>query len=323
MVGVASIDLDPWAVGRVLALAGFYASALLAVGGVLFRFAFSTLPSCDSVVLARRTSLPAWCGVGMLLLLWLLQAAYLGGGNWSSAFNPVLLGIVGESAQGERLRLAVAGLVLLPVAGWRGVPPVVRYVVGALGIGLVLVAFARVGHTRGDVGQGLLLIFHLAMAALWMAALPPLYRLLRRDSPNGSPLSQLRRFSRFGGGMIVLLLSTGGALAVWLLGGKVAALWQSAYGQVLLLKLVLVGALVGLGACNRWWLVPALAREERHARRRLRLSIASEIVLMALILLVAAWLMNTSAPMGQGAGARSERQLAILSPRPLNDTPLQ
>lgn len=296
MVGVTSIALDPWTVTRVLALAGFYASALLAMGGVLFRIAFPSLPSCENVVLARRTCLSAWGGVGMLLLLWLLQAAYLGGGDWSSAFNPVLLGIVGENAQGERLRLAIVGLVLLPVAVWSGVPPAVRYVAAALGIGLVLVAFARVGHTRGNAGQCLLLIAHLAMAAFWMAALPPLYRLLRQDSPNGSPLSQLRRFSRFGGGMIALLLTTGGALAVWLLGGKVTALWQSAYGQVLTLKLVLVGALVGLGACNRWWLVPALGREERHARRRLRLSIASETVLMALILFVAAWLMNTSAP---------------------------
>ncbi|QOR40030.1 hypothetical protein HNO52_17025 [Billgrantia diversa] len=37
MVGTASLDMDPWTVGHAIALTGFYASALLAVGGVLFR----------------------------------------------------------------------------------------------------------------------------------------------------------------------------------------------------------------------------------------------------------------------------------------------
>ncbi|WP_111413533.1 CopD family protein [Billgrantia lactosivorans] len=298
MSGVAWIDPDPWVLVRVLVQAGFYASALLAVGSVMFRVAFPALAPRDSVVLHRCTWLAAGGGIAMLLLLWLLQAAYLGGGSWRSAFDPMLLGIVADSAQGERMRLAVVGLLVLPLATRGGAPAVVRYLAGALGLGLVLAGFAQVGHTRGDIGQCLLLIAHLAMAAFWLAALPSLYRALRRESPHGSPTSQLQRFSRLGAGMIALLLTTGGALAVWLLGGSVASPWQSAYGQVLTLKLVLVGALLGLGACNRWWLVPALARGEHQARHRLRLSIAGETVLMALILLAAACLMNTSAPAG-------------------------
>lgn len=298
MEALTLVGLEPWAVGRILCLAGFYASALLAVGGVMFRFAFPALPIGETVVLERGVLMAARIGIGMLLLLWLLQAGYLGGGSLTAAFDPVLLGIVGESAQGERLRLALVGLLLLAAMRLKGRLRSASHALSGVAVVLVLLAFARVGHTRGNAGQGFLLIAHLAMAAFWMAALPPLYRQLRQDIPDDSPLSQLRRFSRFGGGMIALLLSTGIVLAVWLLGGKVAALWQSAYGQVLVLKLALVGALVGLGACNRWWLVPGLARGERHARRRLRQSIAGETVLMALILLVAAWLTNTSAPMG-------------------------
>ncbi|UYG03057.1 CopD family protein [Halomonas sp. LR3S48] len=288
-------DLDAWTIGRVVVLAGFYVSALLAVGGMLFRFAFTTLPPREIDVLDRCTCISAWCGVGMLLLLWLLQAAYLGGGNWSSAFNPVLLGIVGESAQGERLRLAILGLLLLPVALWHGIPLAVRYVVSVLGIGLVLVGFAQVGHTRGSPWQSALLMLHLSLAAFWAAALLPLYRLARSGSPDESA-RLLLRFGRFGLLLVPLLLIAGGSLAQWLLGGRPNALLDTSYGQALAVKLTLVLLLLLLGAANRWWLVPAVARGEPKAPGRLSRSIVLEAILMLLIVLVAALLLTTASP---------------------------
>ncbi|EWG98664.1 hypothetical protein [Halomonas sp. BC04] len=94
MNDLALAGLDPWSIGRVLSLAGFYGCALLAMGGVLFRFAFPSLPSQEATMLQRSILFATWTAIGMLLLLWLLQAAYLGGGNWAAARNPVLLGIV-------------------------------------------------------------------------------------------------------------------------------------------------------------------------------------------------------------------------------------
>ncbi|MGR2739331.1 CopD family protein [Billgrantia sp. Q4P2] len=295
MNGMTLADLDAWTIGRVHVLAGFYVSALLAVGGVLFRFAFPALPPRDTLVLDRCTCIAAWCGAGMLVLLWLLQAAYLGGGNWSSAFNPVLLGIVGESAQGERLRLAIVGLLLLPLVLWQGTPLAVRYVVSVLGIGLVLVGFAQVGHTRGSPWQSALLMLHLSLAAFWAAALLPLYRLARSSSP-GESARLLLRFGRFGLLLVPLLLIAGSSLAIWLLGGRPVSLLNTLYGQLLSVKLALVALLLLLGAVNRWWLVPAVARGELNAPRRLRCSIAVEACLMVLIVLVAALLLTTSSP---------------------------
>ncbi|MFQ3788949.1 CopD family protein [Halomonas sp. A29] len=292
---MALSDLDAWTIGRVLVLAGFYLSALLAVGGVLFRCAFPALLPRDIRVLDRCTCIAAWCGAGMLLLLWLLQAAYLGGGNWSSAFNPVLLGIVGESAQGERLRLAILGLLLLPLALWQGTPLTVSYVVSVLGIGLVLVGFAQVGHTRGSPWQSALLMLHLSLAAFWAAALLPLYRLARNGSPDESA-RLLLRFGRFGLLLVPLLLVAGGSLAMWLLGGKPNALLNTPYGQLLSVKLALVALLLLLGAVNRWWLVPAVARGERKAPQWLSCSIVLEAGLMLNIVLVAALLLTTSSP---------------------------
>ncbi|WP_148252111.1 CopD family protein [Aidingimonas lacisalsi] len=287
---------DVWVVARELATVGFYAAVLMAVGGVLFRAAFPALPVVQQERLVRVSQVAAWMGIGLALLLCPLHAAYLGGGSLSAAYDSTLLWIVLHSAQGERLCLAVVGLLLLQVALIGGRLPLLRHVVGSLGIVLVLVAFALVGHTRGKPMLSGLLIAHLAMAAFWLAALLPLYRLLR--APQGSlPARQLQRFSYLGAGMIAVLLIAGGVLAAWLLGGRVSALWLSAYGQVLSLKLALVALLLALGGLNRWRLVPALARGERHARRHLRLSIAGEGVVMALVLFAAALLMNAGAPM--------------------------
>lgn len=287
--------LDPWTAGRVLALAGFYAAALLAVGGLLLRAAFPGLSPRDTVVLDRSTCIAAGCGIVMLLLLWLLQAAYLGGGNWASAFNPVLLGIVGESAQGERLRLALVGLVLLPVALWQGAPRGVRYAVGALGVVLILLAFSRVGHTRGSPWQSVLLMLHLGLASFWAAALPPLYR-VAGSAASGASAEQLLRFGRFGLLLVPLLLLAGGSLAMWLMGGRPGALLDTAYGQLLSVKLTLVMGLLLLGAANRWWLVPAVVRGKPEATLQLRCSIAVEASLMVMIVLVAAVLLTTSSP---------------------------
>lgn len=291
-------DLDPWIIGRILCMAGFYAATLLAVGGVLFGFAFPALPPGEAAVLKRNSVMAAWVGIAMVAVLCPLQAAYLGGGSWAAAHDPVMLRIVLESAQGDRLHLAILGLLLLPAALVGKRLRTARYAVSLAGLALVLLAFAQVGHTRGDIRQNALLIVHLTMAALWVAALMPLYRLARHDAHGELPSRLLLRFGRIAALMILLLLIAGGILAAWLLGGQPSALLRSSYGQALTLKLTLVALLLGLGGLNRWWLVPALARGVPTARRRLRRSIAIEGVLMGLILVAAAVLMNTTAPMG-------------------------
>ncbi|MBD3895596.1 CopD family protein [Halomonas sp. ML-15] len=297
MNGLALVAFDPWTLGRVLSLAGFYGGALLAMGGVLFRFAFPSLPPHETAKLQRSILFAAWIAIGMLLLLWVLQAAYLGGGNWAAARNPVLLGIVNDGAQGDRLRLALAGLLLLQANLWSGQFQRLRHALSLAGIGLILLAFTQVGHTRGVPWQSAMLMLHLGLAAFWAAALMPLYRLAK----NGSPVDSarlLRRFGSLGLLLVPLLLIVGGTLAMWLLGGRPAALRDTPYGQLLSVKLAMVALLLWLGAINRWWLVPAVAREEPKAARRLRYSISLEAGLMVLIVLTASLLLTISSPPG-------------------------
>lgn len=73
------------------------------------------------------------------------------------------------------------------------------------------------------------------------------------------------------------------------LGGSVQTLIGTAHGRWLLLKLALVGGMLGLAALHRWRLVPALATSIRggwqpRPLRSLRHSLACESALALLVL---------------------------------------
>jgi copper transport protein len=95
----------------------------------------------------------------------------------------------------------------------------------------------------------------------------------------------------------VALLSAGivvvsGVIASWVHVQHLAALWQTAYGQVLLAKLALVALTLMMGAYNFRRVQPQLVRQE--GTTRLRLSSAIELSLGFLILLVTGLLTGIS-----------------------------
>jgi putative copper resistance protein D len=78
-----------------------------------------------------------------------------------------------------------------------------------------------------------------------------------------------------------------GVVMLQMLLGDLRLLWQTAYGQTLLIKLTLVTLLLGLGATNKLLLVPQLAKP--NAIKRLRAVIGIEICTGALVLGITAW----------------------------------
>lgn len=290
--------LDAWALALILISAGFYGSALVAVGSVPLRLVFREIPAPGSRTMARQLVFAAWLAIVLVLLQWPLQAAFLGGGTVASAFDPFLLGLVFESAQGNRIVLAVFGLLLLQAALLdRSRIGFAAPALGLLGAVLVLLAFVQVGHTRDEPRWLLagLLLLHLAAVALWIAALVPLHGVAARASDGHGTARLLVRFGQIAVGFVGLLLSAGAVLA-WMLLGGLQPLLTTGYGQVLILKLALVSALLGFAALNKWRLVPALERGDQTARARLRWSIRVEMVLVAGVLMATALLTTTSPP---------------------------
>ena len=286
--------IDGWVVAAILAKAIGYAAALLAMGGPLLLLAFGREIEADREALARFVRrVTAVCALGLLAVLALrfgIRSARISGSGLDGMTDPTMLGFVWDSPLGSAAvwRGMGAMLVLLVLVPLRtGLFPAV------FGSVLIAVSYAQVGHSLGEPRWALasLLVVHLLAVAWWIGALPPLHR--AAASAHGAAL--LQRFGTVATGVVALLVAVGVTFAWWLAGSP-AALLGTAYGWMLLLKVVLVGGLLGLAARNKLRLVPALAAGDPGAAPFLRRSIAWEGAVVALILLATATLTTATTP---------------------------
>ena len=300
--GVGSDDDVPWALraATTALLAVGYAAALLAVGLAWFATLVAGL---------RDVELPSWpavvrgvaiAGVVVMVVALPLRAARIGGGldalGDSSFISETLRGPLGVSTL-----VTVIGLVILAVATGLGDRWRAFWIVGG---GLVaLVGFPIEGHTRTTDPGWLMISFdvlHLAAGAIWVGGIAGLV-LAFRSSPDPTRLARsVRRFSTAALGTVVVLAAAGSVMAVIVL-PSLSDLWSTGYGRVLLVKVGLVAAVVALGAYNRRWLVPALARRidggaaaAPVARRRLVRSVRVELGLLLAVIVVTAILVGRS-----------------------------
>lgn len=93
-------------------------------------------------------------------------------------------------------------------------------------------------------------VLHLLAVALWLGGLAALFCLLRwGPSPTGA---EARRFSRVAFTSVTVLAATG-LYQSWRQVGTLDALTSTSYGQLLIVKVVLVAALVAVGWFSRRW----------------------------------------------------------------------
>ena len=289
--------LDIWIVLMPLFRWMFYPAMLLAVGGVGFALLMRPwMPAGIARYLRRVTS-----GAGLAaLVLGLAQvpvAAGALGGDLASAVDPVLLTLVLDTPAGLSALVASGGLALLLVI--ERVPAAVPVVVRVIPPVLVILSMTLVGHaTSRGMLTGMLLALHLAGIGFWLAGLLPMRRMCSDPMEGGDAAhlaSLAEEFGRLALVLVAMLVVAGLCYAALLL-GSVAALFTSAYGQVLLIKITLVSAILGLAAVNKFRLVPALREGAALAASKLRRSIEMEMGLAALVFLATSFL-TTSLPL--------------------------
>jgi len=95
---------------------------------------------------------------------------------------------------------------------------------------------------------------------------------------------------------VVGALIAAGVVLLWILIGSPLALFDSAYGRLVAIKLLIVAGLLSLTAVNKLLLTPALLRGDVSALRRLRRSITIELALAGLILIVTAVFTTVTGP---------------------------
>ena len=289
LAGLAPID--GWALLAIGAKAAGYALMLLAAGGPLFLAVFASDVNERAARFVRRTT--ALCAVALLAVLVLrfaIRAARISGMGVEGMVDTTMLGFVWDSPLGSAAvwRLVGAALVLFVL-----LPKRLGLAAAVVGSTAIAASYAQVGHSLGEPRWVLacLLIAHLLAASFWVAALAP----LRRAAGSVGGPALLHRFGTIATGVVALLFAAGIGFA-WLVSGSLAALFGTAYGWTLLLKVLFVSLLLGLAALNKLRLVPALASGDPDAAAALRSSIAWEGAAVVLVLLATATLTSVTTP---------------------------
>ncbi|GAA1017378.1 hypothetical protein Aple_033060 [Acrocarpospora pleiomorpha] len=280
-VNVLRIGAEVLRYGGVLGFAGLTAFGLfIAEPSVRRSAAFARR------VRRTRDALAAAAVFGAVALVPLVKL-WQDGAGVGDLFSASLWPAALSAAPAAAAALLAVGTVIALVAVRRELP-----VVAAAGAALALGSLAVVGHTR-VYGPGWLVLaadlLHLATAALWFGGLLGLCLLFVPDRHHkvAEVASAVGRFS----GAALWLVAGLGASAVllwWRIADSVDSLWTTGYGRLVLVKLVLVLAVVGVAAWNRYRLVPSMHSGARREATlgALRRTVGIEAVGLAVVVAV-------------------------------------
>jgi copper transport protein len=284
---------------------GVYLGLFVGVGGVFFASWIGWGPSgARAIIGALRIGLVsavASLGLQGLDLLNLPLGGLFSLAPWKGAFGTSL---------GPSLLIAIASM-LVARLGWQAPSMSMSWKLTATamaGVGLSLSTSSHAATASPEWVTGPAVFVHGVAAAFWIGALAPLLALSRNKT---GALPVLLRFSRVAVPVVGALVVCGVGLAIVQL-GSFAALIDTRYGIILLVKLVLVALLLGFAALNRYLVTPALVADPGH-RRPLKAVVFLECVTVLLILGVVAGWRFTPPPRALAAAAQAavEAPLAI------------
>jgi len=289
----------------VAALRGAHVAALVSLFGTLVfltlvaRAAMAEAPN-DAARLRRRLLRLARASAACALVAgaaWMVVETVIIAGADDVSTTLQALPVVGWQTQfGQWLLLrGVLLLAVLPLLWPRRGAAVVA--VGVAGIALAVQPM--LGHA-GAIGGSVEVtldgseVMHLLAAGAWLGSLLPLFITIG-TLPHHAAATACRSFTPLGLSAVVVLGGTATLQVTELMGG-VPGLFGTGYGQVALVKLALFIVLLLLAALNRLALTDRLSGPAPDAaRRHMRVSIATEAVLGAAVIVTAGFL-ATHAP---------------------------
>jgi putative copper export protein len=168
--------------------------------------------------------------------------------------------------------------------------------VGLSGALLAGLAFTLTGHTSVHAHRALLaplLLSHVLIGTFWFGALLPLRHVSARE-PAAVAGRVVCAFSATAVWVVPLLLVAGAAMTVGLVPGL--STFGQPYGELLIAKLALFGVLMLLAAANKRRFGPGIAAGDSCAASRFRNTVAAEMVLICIVLVVTACLTTFFSP---------------------------
>lgn len=261
--------------------AAAFASKLLLYGAALGG-AGVALHRVIGIISRRRLFL--WLGIALAAaaLLRLLVVNAEMGGSFAAAFSTdqfqwTWMGI------GNQTTAFLTGAALLVVSSLSA-----SRIVAIAAALAVAGGFGLAGHSAGLEAPGVapyVVMLHALIAAFWFAAPWTLWP--RNAESHDLVLTRTRTFSRVAV-VIVPLLFLSGVWLLWRIGGGVDGVISSLYGRLLLGKLALAGAILGLGALNMSVVTKRLETAPASGRKALRTTLRIDAVLfLGVFLLIA------------------------------------
>jgi copper transport protein len=310
----ASGGVRPAAVAAIVVRWVGYLGVLIAAGGVVFLV--WSADERDRVALARpvrRAAALGACAAGLAIVA---QAAQVSGAGLAVLARADLLGAELVSSVGLQSVLQVLALGVIVVAlrgeGDRWLPVALAAAVVAV------VALVVAGHTRTTQPAWLTVAadaVHASAAAVWIGGLVLLWPAVRRRC-DGDVIGAAATVARFSSSatVAVIAVTAAGSVLGWLLVRTATALTSTAYGRVLIAKVLLAAAAIAVGVYNNRRLVPAVGAAvpaeaapawpdgQARAWARLRRTVRIEIVALGLVVAVTAALVGTR-PAAEATGA--------------------
>ncbi|WP_431222070.1 copper homeostasis membrane protein CopD [Serratia sp. L9] len=240
-----------------------------------------------------------WLCAFTAVLMLAVQAGLMGDG-WADTWQLSIWWAVLGTTFGEAWRWHLGFSLLALLALYLPAPKRVQAL--ALCSLLLLVNMAFIGHAV--MQEGILGILHRANHALhllaagyWFGSLLPLLvclRYLPQSQYRRDAVTTLIRFSRWGHGAVALVILTGIANSLIILGHWPLDI-DSDYQRLLLFKIALVALMVVVALVNRYAIVPAMRTTPTLAQRGLTIACWLEVALGSAALLLVS-LFATYAP---------------------------
>ncbi len=207
-------------------------------------------------------------------------------------FDAPTLSAVFLSGSGAAIGLQIAGcLLLLTVTGNDNSARLTRLP----NAGLALLSLAIYGHSATAGGQqAAIALVHVLIAAWWIGSLWMLRQACTQLGTH-AVADIVRRFSALAFALVAILLIAGGVLLFMLI-DFARKPWLMPYGQIFMVKLVLVALALGFATYNRFRLTPRLLRGDGTASVTLRKTIDAELIIIGAVLATTAVLVTYTSP---------------------------
>ena len=273
-------DFEVWSFLNPIIRMIFYISAFGSVGTYIYLIHFNRLLELKQrsycFLLIKKSSI-----IGSIIaFLAFLSIPGNMGGDFKSIIDTQLIELTFETISGKANLLALLGFILMYFSCMK--ESKIFYLLSFLGISSILLSFVIFGHStkHGLVGQ-FLIIIHLVGLSYWIGSLLPLRKMCNMiEYEKLKIVAHLFGIYAFG---YVGVLIIAGLIFSYILLEDISSLITTDYGNVLLIKMIIVSILLSLGAMNKFRIIPYLSINPNLGLKKLKNSIQIEISCVLLI----------------------------------------